>query len=412
MRRHTERGSSWRADAQGAAGPGPGMAFVDSIQNVFTRSEDQLLFEATTRRFLEAECPLDKMRDLARHAAGYDRKFWQRGAELGWTSLVVPADAGGGSVSEQGVRDLALVAYQFGLHAAPGPLLGSNVVAAAIGRWGSREQQAGPLTELLSGDVGGAWALAEMPPNDALGQIELRATESTDGFVLDGVKSPVEGGADASYFLVTARSGSGLSQLLVPAGSSGLRRVPLHSLDTTKRFARLEFDHAVLPRSALIGEPGAAGAAVEWLIDLAVTVQVAEMCGAMHWAFDTTLDWSLTRYTFGRPLASYQEIKHRFADMKLWLEASLAITAQAADAVARTLANRSELVSAAKFYVGRYGLELMQECVQLHGGIGVTFDHDLQLFLRRVATNTPLYGSPVQHAARLTDILDGRGAPR
>ena len=98
--------------------------------------------------------------------------------------------------------------------------------------------------------------------------------------------------------------------------------------------------------------------------------------------------------------------------MKLWLEASLAITAQAADAVDRDLPNRSELVSAAKFYVGRYGVELMQDCVQLHGGIGVTFDHDLHLFLRRVATNTPLFGTPGQHAARLTDILGARGAAR
>ena len=136
------------------------------------------------------------------------------------------------------------------------------------------------------------------------------------------------------------------------------------------------------------------------------------MCGAMRWAFDTTLEWALTRYSFGRPLASYQEIKHRFADMKLWLEASLAISAQAADAVDRDAANRSELVSAAKFYVGRYGVELMQDCVQMHGGIGVTFDHDLHLFLRRVVTNTPLFGTPGEHAARLTDILDGSGVAR
>ena len=118
------------------------------------------------------------------------------------------------------------------------------------------------------------------------------------------------------------------------------------------------------------------------------------------------------RYSFGRPLASYQEIKHRFADMKLWLEAGLAISARAADAVDRDGANRSELVSAAKFYVGRYGVELMQDCVQMHGGIGVTFDHHLHLFLRRVVTNTPLFGTPGQHAARLTDILDASGAAR
>ncbi len=379
---------------------------------MFTRSEDQQLFEDTTKRFLEAECPLDKMRDLATHSSGYERAFWQRGAELGWTSLVVPEEVGGGSVSGQGVRDLALVAYQFGLHAAPGPLTGSNVVAAAIGRWGSREQQAGPLKELLSGEAAGAWALAEEPPNDALGRIELRATETTDGYLLEGVKSPVETGMDASYFLVTARNGAGLSQFLVPSGAPGLRITALHSLDVTKRFARLEFDHAQLPRSSPIGEVGTAAAAVEWLTDLAVTVQVAEMCGAMRWAFDTTLEWALNRYSFGRPLASYQEIKHRFADMKLWLEAGLAIAAQASDAVDRDLANRSELVSAAKFYVGRYGLELMQDCVQMHGGIGVTFDHHLHLFLRRVATNTPLFGTPGQHAARLTDILGAREVPR
>ncbi len=325
---------------------------------------------------------------------------------------MVPPQAGGGSVSDQGVRDLALVAYQFGLHAAPGPLLGSNVVAAAVGRWGSRAQQDGPLRDLLNGEATGAWALAETAPNDALGHVALRATESGGGFLLDGVKSPVEGGADAAYFLVTARSGPGLSQFLVPAGSPGVRRAPLHSLDMTKRFASLEFDRARLPRSSLIGDAGTAGAAVEWLLDLAVTVQVAEMCGAMRWAFDTTLEWALTRYSFGRPLASYQEIKHRFADMKLWLEASLAISAQAADAVDRDVANRSQLVSAAKFYVGRYGVELMQDCVQMHGGIGVTFDHHLHLFLRRVVTNTPLFGTPGQHAARLTDILDASGAAR
>ena len=379
---------------------------------MFTRSEDQQLLEATTRRFLEAECPLEGMRALAGEPAGYDRAFWQRGAELGWTSLVVPPEAGGGSVSDQGVKDLALVAYQFGLHAAPGPLLGSNVVAAALGRWGSRAQQDGPLRELLDGEATGAWALAEAPPDDGLGHVALRATESADRFLLDGVKSPVEGGADASWFLVTARSGPGLSQFLVPAGSPGVHLTPLHSLDMTKRFARLEFDRAQLPRSSLIGDAGAADAAVGWLLDLAVTVQVAEMCGAMRWAFDTTLEWALTRYSFGRPLASYQEIKHRFADMKLWLEASLAISAQAADAVDRDAANRSELVSAAKFYVGRYGVELMQDCVQMHGGIGVTFDHHLHLFLRRVVTNTPLFGTPGQHAARLTDVLDGSGVAR
>jgi alkylation response protein AidB-like acyl-CoA dehydrogenase len=379
---------------------------------MFTRSDDQQLFEETTKRFLEIECPLDTVRDLAAHPAGYEPAYWQKGAELGWTSLVVPEAAGGGSVSGHGVRDLALVAFQFGLHAAPGPLLGSNIVAAALGRWGSEEQQAGPLAELVSGDAVAAWALAEPPPHDRFGDVALQATETDGGFTLDGSKTPVEGGRHAAYCLVTARGASGLSQFLVPAGTPGLQVTSLNSLDMTRRFARLTFDGVALPHSALVGEAGDASAAVGWLTDLAVTLQLAEMCGAMTWALDTTLEWARNRYAFGRPLASYQEIKHRFADMKMWLEASLAIATQAADVVDGDTPDRAEVVSAGKSYVGRVGVELMQDCVQIHGGIGITFDHHLHLFLRRVAVNTPLFGTPGEHAARLTDIFDAREAAR
>jgi len=385
---------------------------VDMLTAMFERDPDQQLFEETTQRFLEAECPPAKVRDLGRSDAGYESSYWQQGAELGWTSLAVPTEAGGGSISGRGVMDLALVAYQFGLHAAPGPLLGSNVVAAALGRWGTVEQQSGPLAQLLTGEAVGAWALMELTPSDGFGEIEVRATETGPGYRLDGIKAPVETGSDPAFFLVAARSDAGLGLFLVPAGADGLSVAPLHGLDLTRRFAHVEFDQTPVPRSALVGAVGAAGPAIEWLKDLAVTIQLAEMCGALRWAFDATLDWVLNRYSFGRPLASYQEIKHRFADLKLWLEASLAITGRAADAVDRDAPNRSEVVSAGKFYVGRYGVELMQDCVQLHGGIGVTFDHDLHLFLRRVVTDTPTFGSPSQHAARLTDLLAASGPTR
>jgi len=375
---------------------------------VFRRNDDQQLFEETTQRFLETECPPTKLREFADHPVGYEPGYWEQGAQLGWTSLVVPEEAGGGSVSGQGPKDLALVAYQFGLHAAPGPLIGSNVVAAALGRWGTPDQQVGPLAQLLSGEATGAWALAEAAPYDGLGQVQLQATEDGGAFHLEGTKSPVEGGGQAGYLLVTAASSSGPVHLLVAADAPGLVRTPMQGVDMTRRFAVLEFDGVRVPTSAMVGDRGAARAAFEWLLDLGATIQLAEMCGALRWAFDTTLEWAFARYSFGRPLASYQEIKHRFADMKVWLEASFAIAAQAADAIDADAPNRSELVSAGKFYVGRYGVELIQDCVQLHGGIGVTFDHDLHLFVRRVVTDTQLLGTPVQHAARLTDILEAR----
>jgi alkylation response protein AidB-like acyl-CoA dehydrogenase len=378
--------------------------------SVFAHGDDQRLFEATTKRFLEAACPLDGLRDLSALPAGYEPTFWRQGAELGWTSLLVPSELGGGSLSEHGVRDLTLVAYQFGLHAAPGPLLGSNVAAAAIGRWGSAQQQAGPLQELQRGEATGAWAPAEAPPHQALGDLAIDSTETAGGFLLDGSTSPVEGGLHATYLLLAARTGSGLSLFLLPNNAPGLEGTALQSLDLTKRFARFRFDSVLTEGAALVGPAGEADEAVRWLSDLAVTVQVAEMCGAMRWALDTTLEWAVNRYAFGRPLASYQEIKHRFADMMLWLQASHAIAGRAADAVDRDLPNRSEVVSAAKFYVGRYGPELMQDCVQLHGGIGITFDHHLHFFLRRVTTNTMLLGTPGQHAVRLTEMYEARMA--
>jgi alkylation response protein AidB-like acyl-CoA dehydrogenase len=139
---------------------------------------------------------------------------------------------------------------------------------------------------------------------------------------------------------------------------------------------------------------------------VAIVVQLAEMVGAMNRALDMTVEWSFDRYSFGRPLASYQELKHRFADMKLWLEASHAIADGAARAVEDDTREAWDLLSAGKAYVGHYGVELMHDCVQIHGGIGVTFEHDLHLYLRRVTVDSLQYGSVTEHRERLTAALE------
>jgi alkylation response protein AidB-like acyl-CoA dehydrogenase len=373
---------------------------------MFDTNDDQELFQETTRRFLEAEAPLTKLRALKDDGDGFERDFWRQGAELGWTSLVVPEDAGGGSVSGSGVLDLLLVAYEFGLHASPGPLGPTNVVAAALGRWGSEAQHAGPLASLISGEKIGAWALSEPAPHDGFGDVAVTAEKSQSGYVLNGVKAPVEAGGQADWLLVTAREGSGLTQLLVATDTPGVTITQLQGLDMTRRYAQVTFSNVEVAPDAVVGAAGDAGSQVDWLVDLAVVIQLGEMVGAMQWAFDTTLEWAFNRYSFGRPLASYQEIKHRFADMKMWLEGSYAITEVAAHALQDDSRDRSEQVSAGKFYVGRQGSELVQDCVQLHGGIGVTFDHDLHIFLRRVTTDVPTYGGPGEHAARIVSLLD------
>jgi alkylation response protein AidB-like acyl-CoA dehydrogenase len=379
---------------------------------MFERNTDQDLFAETTRKFLETECPPTKLRELGRTDQGFEPSVWLRGAELGWTSLVVPEAAGGGSISESGIRDLVLLAYEFGLHAAPGPLQPTNLVAAALGRWGSDEQLAGPLASILSGESIGTWAIFEPAPVDGLGQVELRAEDDGDHVVLTGTKSPVESALQADHLLVTARHRDGVSHFLVPRDTAGVSIVPLQGVDMTRRFAEVRFDGARVPATAVVGAPGEGAAALDWLIDLAVIMELAEMVGTMQWAFDTTLEWTFNRYSFGRPLASYQEIKHRFADMKMWLEASYAITDAAAKAFDADADNRRAVVSAGKSYVGRNGGELLQDCLQLHGGIGVTFDHDMHLFLRRITTDIPLYGTPAQHARRICEFLEAKEGAR
>ena len=128
----------------------------------------------------------------------------------------------------------------------------------------------------------------------------------------------------------------------------------------------------------------------------------------MQAGFDMTVEWAFDRYTFGRPLASYQALKHRFADMFMWLEASHAIGDAACAATGEGADNAAELLSAAKAYIGQYGTELLQDCVQMHGGIGVTFEHDLHLYLRRLTVDRALAGTPAEHRQRLAALLDAR----
>ena len=158
-----------------------------------------------------------------------------------------------------------------------------------------------------------------------------------------------------------------------------------------------------LPAGAVVGEVGNAAADLEHQLQIAGVVQSAEMVGAAQVVFDFTLDWAFSRYSFGRPLASYQEIKHRFADMKMWLEASHGL----ADLAARPV-ERDDLAalatSAAKAYTGDYLAELVQDCVQMHGGIGVTYEHDIHLFLRRITVDRLTYGTPTDHRLRIAAL--------
>ncbi len=371
-------------------------------------SSDQELFRETTAKLLEELVPVAELRRRRDDPAGFDRGYWRRGAELGWTSLLVGEDHGGGSLGDHGLVDLGLVAHEFGRHASPGPLAVTNVVAATLSEVGGPGHKA-VIADLVSGESVATWCLAEPQPTERFDSVTLEMRLDGDDVVLSGVKRPVESAADADHLLVTGRVGSGLTQVLVPAGTPGVSVTPLESIDITRRFSVVRFDDARVPAGAVVGGVGDAGDQVERQLQRALAIGNAESVGAMQAGFDMTLEWAFDRYSFGRPLASYQELKHRFADMKTWLEASHAVSDAATGAVASRSPDAQELVSAAAAFIGEYGSELLQDCVQIHGGIGVTFEHDLHLYLRRHTLDRALDGTPSDHRRRLAAIAEQQG---
>ena len=378
---------------------------------MFATTPDQELLERTTERFLDARFPAARLRELADAERTFDPAAWREGAELGWTSLLVPEAVGGGSVSGNGLADLLVVCSLFGRHAAPGPLFGTNLVAAALGRWGSADQREGPLAELLSGAAVAARAHGTARGADGVARSIVTASPSTRGVVLAGGAGAVEGAEAASHLLVTAEGPEGRTLHLVPLDAGGIELRPLRGVDLTRRYHEVLLRDVAVPAASVVGEAGAADSHDEELLDLVATMAAAEMVGAADRALAATLEWTVDRYSFGRPLGSYQAIKHRIADARTQLEACEAVTARAGEAVGGGAPDGPDWASAAMAHTASRSPEIVQECVQFHGGIGVTYELDLHLHLRRVVVDSKLHGSAADHWRRLgRRVVDGREA--
>ena len=355
---------------------------------------DQEFFRDTTARFLTEHAPPAEIRRLRDDPVGFGARYWQRGAELGWTSLLVDEEYGGGSISGDGLIDLTLVAHEFGRHAAPGPLVPTNLVAAVLsddpdGRHG------GLLAGLLAGTSIASWCYREPRPGDGLGEIALEVRADGSDVVLNGVKRPVESGEQASHLLVTGRTGSGLTQVLVPAEHRGhlgppdadgrpdpsLLRGHLPRRAGARRH-RGRRDRGGRPVPGRATAPAGTGDG-----QLGVGRRHAERVGHDHRVG--------VRPLFVRPAARLlpgaQAPVRRHEDLA---RGQRTRSATPAAAVASGSADAGELVSAAKAFIGDYGSELVQDCMQIHGGIGLTFEHDIHFYLRRVTVNRALYGTP------------------
>ena len=356
---------------------------------------ERTLFASTTQAFLEKEGSLSHVRGLHDSDVSFEKTWWQRAAELGWASLLVPEELGGGSVSGDGVADLALVAEQTGHTVAPGPLHPVSVVLAGLVESPVGHEEY--IEALVSGEAVASWAVYEPARPFAPLQSTTTATRTGSGYRIDGVKDRVEAGADSDAVLVVADCDGQIRQFLVPTNAPGVAVTPQNSVDLVKRYARVQFDGVEVDESAAVGTAEQTPDIIERQRQIAVVLQCAEIVGILDAVLAMTNQWLFDRHSFGRPLASYQALKHRAADMKMWFEACRATTAGAAAAVSNRSADARKLVSIAKAYVAERAPVILQECVQFHGGIGVTWEHDLHLYLRRAALYRAMFGSPEEH---------------
>jgi len=369
---------------------------------------ERLLFASTTESFLEKEASLGRLREL--HAAGtsFDADWWRRAAELGWTSLLVPEELGGGSVSGDGVADVALVAELAGRTVAPGPLHPVSTVLAGLVE--APENHEAAIESLVSGEAVGSWAVYEPGKQWSPLAATVTATRTATGYRIDGVKDRVEAGAESAVLLVVAQCDGLVRQLLVPTDAAGIRVEPQESIDLVKSYARVHFDGVEVDESAAVGSAEQTPDLIARQAQIAQVLQCAEVVGILDAVLAFTIQWGFDRHSFGRPIGSYQALKHKYADLKIWFEACRATTKAAVAEVASRSPGAEIAVSIAKSYVGEHAPGMLQDCVQLHGGIGVTWEHDLHLFLRRATLYRSMFGTPEDHNLRVYALTEMQSA--
>ena len=373
----------------------------------FGLSDEQEALQRSAREFLARECPPALVRETATSDDGVPRDLYRKMAELGWMGLIVPEKENGLGL---GALELALVLEELGRVAAPGPFLATQLVIAALVRAGTAAQRGAWLPRLLAGEAFGSLAHLEETDRHEPGGIQARAKKTRDGYVLSGTKLFVPEAQAADVFLVAARTkagsaATGVSLFLVERGARGLRVKPQQHVDVTRRFGEVVLKDVAVPRAALLGTEGQGWPVLARLLDLAAIGIAADSLGGAQRAIEMAVDYSKVREQFGRKIGSFQALKHIAAEMVADVEPSRSLVwyaAYAQDALPRAEASRAAAM--AKAALGDVYSRTVRRAVEVHGGIGFTWEYDLHLWFKRAHVNEVSYGDPVFHRERVATI--------
>jgi alkylation response protein AidB-like acyl-CoA dehydrogenase len=374
----------------------------------FGFSEEQELLRTTAREFLAREVPMTAVRELMDDPRGYKPDVYAKMAELGWIGLLLPEEYGGAGLT---LVDEIVVAEELGRALTPSPFFATFQGALAVLHGGSETQRKELLPEVAAGRKILTFAITEESGNENADEIATRAEKKGAGFALTGTKLFVPDAQNADVIVVAARSGgageAGIALFLVERGAPGMSITPLRSMDQTRRIAEVQLANTP---AQLLGAPGSGWETWKTVRSHALVHLAAEALGGAQKVLEDSVKYAKERVQFGKPIGVNQAIKHKCADMLIQVESSKSITYYAAWAVAEKTDEAELAASMAKAYTSDAYRATSAENIQIHGGVGFTWEYDCHLFYRRAQYTGFALGSASEWREKLIRRLEARHA--
>jgi acyl-CoA dehydrogenase len=371
-------------------------------------NDEQTMLRDNARGFLAKNAPIAHLRALRdnRDAEGFSRTLWKNFVEMGWAGILVPQDYGGLGL---GHVEAGVVAEELGRTLTPSPFLSTAVLAAtAIARAGNDKQKENYLAKIVAGELIATLAVDETAKHHP-GKIAMPAARAGNGFTLSGAKTFVIDGHVANLLIVAARTASnpgdtnGITLFLVDANAPGVRAERTATVDT-HNAARITFEDVNVSADNVLGQPDAGWNVLEGVLNVGRAVVAAEMVGASEEAFSRTVAYLKERKQFGKAIGEFQALQHRAAHLYCELEVTRAAVLKALQTLDDSYDRAGAIVSVAKARAGLSATLAVQEAVQMHGGIGMTDEFDIGLFMKRVRVGQELFGDSNFHADRLARL--------
>ena len=370
----------------------------------FSFTEEQEELRRYTRQWLDENCPMGTVRRLMDTDQGFDRGHWEAIAEMGWLAMAIPEEWGGAGFS---FLELFVLLEEQGRSLFCSPFLSTVVMAASVvEEAGSEGQKRRILPAIAEGELIAAVAFTE--PNgrwDAEGIAAQAEPRDGGGWTLGGTKSFVLDGHVADLLVVAARTARGVSLFLVPGEAEGVYRRRLQTMDQTRQQAEIDLVDVKLEADALVGPDGGGWPVLERVMERAAVALAAEQVGGAQACLEMAVSYAKVRKQFGRPIGSFQAIKHKCADMLAQVESARSAAYYAGWAVSEDNEERPLMASLAKSYCSEAYFASAAENIQIHGGIGFTWEHDAHLYFKRAKSSELLFGDPSFHRERVADLL-------